>query len=161
MKIILGTDHGGFKLKEEIKKWLADQKYEVEDVGANELDSDDDYVDYAALVGEELMDNSEERGILFCRNGFGMVIAANRFPGVRCGLAFDKTAVTKGRNDDDINCLSIPSDYMEVEKVKEMIKTFLETKYSDGERYSRRLQKLADLTACEDGCCGGECGGCC
>lgn len=158
-RIIVGADHGGFELKEEIKRWLLDGKHEVVDVGAVGLDPEDDYVDYAALVAEEVAGDGEVVGILFCRNGYGMMMAANRFRGVRCGEAFDVEAVRRGRTDDDINCLSIPSDYIKDGDVKEMVKVFLETKFSDEERYKRRLWKLEMIG--EGGCCGGGgCGNC-
>ncbi|KKW02650.1 MAG: Sugar-phosphate isomerase, RpiB/LacA/LacB family [Candidatus Beckwithbacteria bacterium GW2011_GWC2_49_11] len=145
MKIILGADHGGFELKEEIKKWLAEQNYEVLDVGAERLEPEDDFVDYAVLVAREVASDSETLGILFCRNGYGMMIAANRFPGVRCGEAFDIGAVARGRTDDDINCLSVPADYIKNDNVRKMIEVFLETKFSGEEKYKRRLGKLESL----------------
>lgn len=158
MKIILGADHGGFALKEEIKKWLVEEKHEVLDVGAEKLVADDDYVDYAALVAEEVAGLDDVFGILFCRNGFGMMIAANRYAGVRCGEAFDAEAVKRGRTDDDINCLSIPADYVKGEAVRKMIEVFLKTKFSGEDKYKRRLWKLENLSGGE--CCGGGCGNC-
>ncbi|OGD71633.1 hypothetical protein A3A84_03105 [Candidatus Collierbacteria bacterium RIFCSPLOWO2_01_FULL_50_23] len=157
MKIILGADHGGFELKEEIKKWLLNSKHEVADVGATKMEPEDDFVEYAALVAEEVAENGDARGILFCRNGYGMMIAANRFGGVRCGEAFDVEAVKKGRTDDDINCLSVPSDYIRDGDVKRMIEVFLSTAFSGEEKYKRRLWKLETLGG---GCCGGGCGNC-
>lgn len=158
MKIVLGADHGGFELKEQIKKWLVAEKREVGDVGATGLDPEDDFVDYAALVAEEVASSADTFGILFCRNGFGMMIAANRFQGVRCGEAFDVEAVRRGRTDDDINCLSIPSDYIKEGEVKKMIEVFLLTPFSGEERYVRRLEKLETLGS--GSCCGGGCGNC-
>ncbi|MBU1071240.1 RpiB/LacA/LacB family sugar-phosphate isomerase [Patescibacteria group bacterium] len=150
MKIILGADHGGWRMKEEIKRWLKNEGHEVLDRGAFEKDDNDDYVDFAVLVAKELEKNSKAKGILFCRNGFGMVIAANRFSWVRCGLGFDKGAVERGRMDDDINCLAIPADYVDLKKVKEMIGVFLKTKFSEEERYKRRLDKLRHLSLQDD-----------
>lgn len=147
MKIILGADHGGWQMKEKVKRWLSG---EVKDMGALEENKNDDYVDFAVLVAKELEKNSESKGILFCRNGFGMVIAANRFSWVRCGLGFDVGAVEKGRMDDDINCLAIPADYVDLKKVKEMIGVFLKTKFSEEERYKRRLDKLRHLSLQDD-----------
>ena len=145
MRIILGADHGGFELKEEIKKWLMGQKHDVKDVGAEKLEPEDDFVDYAVLVAEQVASDPATLGILFCRNGYGMMIAANRFPGVRCGEAFDLEAVKRGRTDDDINCLSVPADYIKDDNVRKMIEVFLETKFSGEEKYKRRLGKLLKL----------------
>lgn len=143
MKIFIGADHGGFLLKERVKDWYRSWRYEVNDVGAKSLEGDDDYVDYALLVARELRKDHNDRGILLCRNGFGMMIVANRLAGVRCGLGFDVEAVRRGRNDDDINCLAIPADYVNEEKLKEMLEMFLVTPFSGEERFLRRLKKLA------------------
>lgn len=143
MRLILGADHGGFELKEKIKMWLADEGYEVVDMGAINLVDGDDYVDYAKNAVREA--KSDDRMILFCRNGFGMMMAANRFAGVRCGLAFDVEAVRKGRTDDDINGLAIPADYIDDVKVREAIEVFLKEEFLDGENYKRRIMKLDNL----------------
>lgn len=159
MMIILGADHGGFEMKEEIKKFLMAKKLKVTDVGAEKLDTKDDFVDYAELVASEVSGN-ESMGILFCRNGFGMMIAANRVPGVRCGFGMNEKMVKAGRNDDDINCLAIPADYLKLDEVKKIVEAYLETKFSGEERFKRRLYKLEMLGG---SCCGGGCGGggCC
>lgn len=132
-------------MKEEIKSWFRGLGYQVSDMGAVSLDSDDDYVDYAVRVAREVRREPENAGVLFCRNGMGMSIAANRIAGVRCGLGFDTEAVRRGRNDDDINCLSIPADYVDLNKAKEMIEVFLKTAYSGEEKYEKRLKKLANI----------------
>ena len=145
MKIFLGADHGGYAMKEQIKNWFKGLGQEVVDIGALSLDSADDYVDYGTKVAREIRRDPNNRGLLFCRNGMGMIIAANRIAGVRCGLAFDIDAVRRARTDDDINCLSMPADYLETEKAKEMIEVFLKTEKSTEERYERRLKKLATI----------------
>jgi len=144
MRVIIGTDHGGFELKEKIKSWLGNKGYEVVDVGASSLVVDDDFVDYAkkAILESE---GKSDKVILFCSNGFGMSIAANRFAGVRCGFAFDKEAVRRGRADDDINCLAVPAMYLDETKAEEMIEVFLTENFSEGEKYIRRINKLDNL----------------
>lgn len=144
MHVILGSDHGGFGLKEKVKVWLIDEGYKVNDCGAFSLVDDDDYVDYAKAAVKEAVEG-EDRMILFCRNGFGMSITANRFKGVRCGLAFDKEAVRRGRADDDINGLSIPADYVDEALVREMIKIFLTEEFVNSEKYTRRIMKLENI----------------
>lgn len=144
MHVILGADHGGFKIKEEIKQQLLSEGYEVIDVGATSLVQDDDFVDYAKAAVKEVA-SSNDRIILFCRNGFGMAIAANRFTGIRCGTAFGIEAVAKGRTDDDINCLSVPSDYMDKKMIEEMIKVLLNEKFAGDENYKRRIMKLDNI----------------
>jgi len=153
MKVWLGADHAGFKKKEEVKRWLVDEGYEVEDVGVFDDSEKVDFVDFAILVASELGEDERDRGVLFCRNGFGMVIAANRFEKVRCGFGFDVGAVKKGREDDDINCLAVPADYVEIGEIKEMIKMMLETEFSEEERFKRRKEKLVLTGDCQGGCC--------
>lgn len=140
MRVILGADHGGWKIKEEIKVWLQGQALQVVDVGNSVLDPDDDYVDYAMKAVVEKKE--EDLLILFCRNGMGMEIVANKRKGVRCGLGFGPEAVRRGRMDDDINALAIPADYCTDEGVKEMIKIFLTTEFANTERYRTRMEKL-------------------
>jgi ribose 5-phosphate isomerase B len=144
MRVILGTDHGGFELKEKIKLWLGDKGYEVVDIGASSLEENDDFVDYAKKAVLE-SEGKKDRVVLFCSNGFGMSIAANRFVGVRCGFAFDKEAVRRGRADDDINCLAVPAMYLDEVSIIEMIDIFLTEKFSDEEKYKRRINKLDSL----------------
>lgn len=153
MKVWLGADHAGFKKKEVVKEWLESEGYEVEDVGVFAEKGKVDFVDFAILVASELEEDERDRGVLFCRNGFGMVMAANRFKKVRCGFGFDVGAVKKGREKDDINCVAIPSDYVEEEKIKEMVKTMLETDFIGEERHKRRIEKLNLTGGCESGCC--------
>lgn len=141
MKIILGADHGGYETKERIEAWLIDNGYTVEDVGANELDPEDDYVDYAEAAVKAVT-SSGDKIILFCRNGFGMCITANRFSGIRCGVGFDREVVRRGRLDDDINTLAIPADYVEMDAIKGMIDAFLKQDFSTNEKYKRRIDKL-------------------
>lgn len=150
MKIILGADHGGFEMKERVKSWLGDPTSpaatlgaSVVDVGNKELDPDDDYVDYAVRAVMERREG--DRVILFCRNGVGMEIVANKRRGVRCGLGFGPEAVRKGRTDDDINALAIPADYCTEEEAKEMVKLFMTTEFSRLARYQKRLVKLDKL----------------
>ncbi len=146
MKIFLGADHGGFEIKEQIKEYLTNRgRDEVTDLGSTQLDEGDDYVDYAVMVARELEGDSQARGLLFCRNGMGMVITANRFSGVRCGFGFDSEAVKRGRTDDDINCLAIPADYLDVSAVRDIVDAFLSNDFSDEERYTRRISKLSEI----------------
>ncbi len=131
-------------MKESTKKWLVEEGYTVEDVGSHDLKAEDDYVDFAKEAVRAVT-SSGDRVVLFCRNGFGMVIAANRFAGIRCGLGFEVEAVRKGRIDDDINSLSIPSDYVDEVSVRRMIEIFLKEEFSREDKYKRRIMKLDNL----------------
>jgi len=141
----MAADHGGFDLKERMKEWLKTSGYEVVDVGAGEMAGDDDYTDYAQKGVKQMTEN--DRLLLFCRNGLGMIITANRFGHIRCGLAFDREAVKRGRRDDDINALAVPADYLDEGKTEEMVRTFIEEPFSNLEKYRRRLSKLAAINS--------------
>ena len=151
MRVILGADHGGVEIKEKTKVWLGEmvnlqgQALQVVDVGSERSDPDDDYVDYAMKAVLERKD--DDRMILFCRNGMGMAITANKRKGIRCGLGFGPEAVRKSRTDDDINALAIPADYSTDEGVREMVKIFLTTEFNKAKRYINRLEKLGKLEA--------------
>ena len=142
--IYLGTDHRGFKLKEKTKKWLAEWGHDYQDLGALEYDKNDDYPIYAAKVAEN-MTEPEDKGILFCGSGVGVDDVANKFDGIRSGLALNKEQIESARRDDNINVLAVAADYMTEEDAQEVIKTFLETEFSDEERFNRRLAEIGDI----------------
>ena len=143
MKVILGADHGGYYKKETIKNWLFSNGYDVLDVGSNSLVEDDDFVDYAKVAVSKYLDG--DKMILFCRNGFGMSIVANRYTGIRCGFGFNIEAVARGRNDDDINALAIPADYLEEDEMVKIVEVFLKEKFSDDVKYQRRVKKIDNI----------------
>lgn len=140
--IFIGADHRGWELKGKIAKWLAGRAYEFEDVGAYEHDSDDDYVDYAIEVGVRSQE-SGGRGIVICGSGVGADIAANKVPGVRCGLGWEVDQVHAARKDDNINVLALAADNMEEEKALKLIEAFLETEFVESDRYLRRIEKIS------------------
>lgn len=161
MKIYLGTDHGGFELKEKLIIWLEKQDHDVVDVGAHSLEPEDDFTDYAFLVAQDLQDDPDSKGILLCRNGVGVAIVANRFGGIRCALGFNAKQIEKARSDDDVNCLSLPADYLTEAEAKKIVTAFLETSFSGQEKYRRRLKKVDEGPAFDmEHCCGGGCGHC-
>ena len=88
-KIALGADHGGFSLKQELLPWLENCGYEVFDMGAIELDNNDDYPDFAKLVGENVASGVSDKGLIVCGSGVGACIAANKVLGVRAGICHD------------------------------------------------------------------------
>jgi ribose 5-phosphate isomerase B len=155
MKIIMGADHRGFKLKEELKPWLIQQGHEVIDVGASSLVPDDDYVDYARAVAQAVSSSDQEQsairhqhdvfGVVICGSGVGMDIVANRFKRIRCGLGISPEQVRAARHDDDSNVLALAADYTNMETAKEIIKTFLETEFSGEERYRRRMRRIEEI----------------
>ena len=141
--LYLGADHRGFRLKEEIRKFLADKKYQFEDMGNFTYDKNDDYTDFAKLVAGKVAEKPEERkGIHICGSGVGVDIAANKFKGVRSALADDVATAKQSRAHDDTNVLSLPADEVNFELAKKIIGTWLTTAFSNGEKYKRRIGKI-------------------
>lgn len=142
--IYLGADHRGFKLKEKTKQWLAAWGYEYHDVGALELDNNDDFPVYAAKVAES-MTEPDDRGIIICGSGVGVDEVANKFDGIRCGLAINKEQIEAARSDDNINVLALAADYIVEEDAQDIVKVFLETEFSDEGRFNRRLGEIGEI----------------
>jgi ribose 5-phosphate isomerase B len=145
MKIYLGTDHAGFELKEKIKSFLLEKKHEVEDCGAFEFDRDDDYPDFIAKVAVNVAKNPDSKGIVFGKSGTGECIVANKIKGVRAAFGFSKENVEFSRFDNDANILSLGSLFVNEDLAKELIKIFLETKFTNEERHMRRIKKISDI----------------
>lgn len=147
MKIYIGADHRGFHLKKKIYNWLKDNEYKVLDMGAYELDLTDDYTLYAEKVAIVVADNRNDRGILICGSGVGVDVTANKFDGVRASIGINPDQVKAGRSDDDMNILVLAADFISFKDAKEMIKAFLETKFSGEERHIRRLEDIQKIEA--------------
>lgn len=145
MQIFLGADHRGYELKEKVKRDLERRRYEVFDVGADEYDKDDDYVDFAAEVAKRVQEEKGSVGILLCGSGHGVDIVANRFSGVRSILGFNRAVVKQGREHEDANVLSIPAGWIDELEVIGLVRMFLEAEFSGKKRYKRRLEKISRL----------------
>ncbi len=143
MTIFIGADHGGFELKNALIEYLQEKNIRVEDMGAYEMDSLDDYPDFAKKVAQGVLQNPDHSlGIAICRSGVGMCITANRFAGIYCAQALDLEQVRKSREDDFANVLALGADYIDLETAKKFIEVFLSTSPSSNEKYFRRLKKI-------------------
>lgn len=142
MRIYVGSDHRGFELKQKIIALLAERGHDVVDCGNDHLDPFDDAVDFAKIVSQKIQTDPDARGILFCGSGIDMCIASNRFKGVRCALGINTNHVRHGRENDHINCLAIPAEFIGENEIHEMITTFLNTQPKQDEKYLRRVKKL-------------------
>jgi ribose 5-phosphate isomerase B len=147
MKIYLGADHRGYLLKEKIARFLFEKGYSFEDMGALSLNPDDDYPLYAEKVASMIASSPEDRGILVCGSGVGVLIVANKFDGVRAGLGINKEQVVAARNDDDINVLALASDFTDEKQALEMVLAFLETPFSGKEKHKRRIEDISRIEA--------------
>jgi len=143
--IYVGADHRGFLLKETLKSWLTDWKYDFEDLGSLSLNSEDDYPVYAEAVAKKIQKDSESLGILLCGSGVGVDATVNKFDGVISSVGKTPDQVKAGRNDDNMNVLVIAADFTKQDEAKEMIKTFLETKFAKEERFERRLDQIKEI----------------
>lgn len=144
--LYIGADHRGFNLKEVLKFYLTELGFKYEDMGALELNPDDDYPDFALAVAKKVSENPEKnRGILICGSGVGVDIVANKFKGVRSALLFDIQQARMSRNDDNTNVLSLSADFIDENLAKEILKIWLETPFSYLERHARRLTKIKNI----------------
>lgn len=145
MKIGIAADHGGFALKEVIKKFLQVQHHEVKDFGAMERDDTDDYPDFVVPLAKSVAAGEVERGIAICGSGVGASIAVNKIPGVRAALIHDHFSAHQGVEDDDMNLLCLGGRVTGDEMAKELVNTFLKAKFTAAERHQRRLNKVKQL----------------
>src|SRR3990167_6864106 len=134
MKVYLGADHGGYKLKEELKTWVSEWHFEYEDLGAHKFDSEDDYPDFAWPVAVKVGSQPGTMGILICRSGQGECIVANKAKGARAALAWNEKTAMAARNDDDANILCLPADYVTLDAAKKIVHVFLTTSFAKEER---------------------------
>lgn len=141
MKIFIGSDHRGFKLKNKLITWLKSKNYQVIDCGNKVYDPKDDYPDFAFLVAKKVK-KEKGLGIVICGSGIGVSIAANRIKAVRCGLGFEPSQIKSACQHDHLNVLALASDYLNFEKAKDLVEIFLKTKPKNQEKYLRRIKKL-------------------
>lgn len=160
MNIYIASDHAGYEMKNELKEYLSDLGYNVEDLGANTYNPEDDYPDYAKLISENISKDVTNIGILICGTGQGEIMAANRNPAVRCALfygeAIPKTQIDisgtesndsyeiikLARSHNNANVLALASRFIDIEQAKKAVSVFIETPFSNEERHVRRLSKF-------------------
>ncbi|MGB2592975.1 MAG: ribose 5-phosphate isomerase B [Candidatus Acidiferrum sp.] len=144
MKVVIGSDHAGFQLKNAMGDLLRSMGNEVLDVGAfNENPSD--YPDFAEAVGRAVLDGKAERGVLICGSGVGASVAANKLPGIRAGMCHDTYSAHQGVEHDNINVLVLGSRVIGVALAQDLVRTFMGAKFSNEERHVRRLGKVKAL----------------
>ncbi|MDD2807144.1 MAG: RpiB/LacA/LacB family sugar-phosphate isomerase [Patescibacteria group bacterium] len=147
--IYLGTDHGGYHLKEKIKLWLRAWGYHYEDLGNEVNDPTDDYPLYALSVAKRVsLDRQSGRsslGIIGCRTAAGMVIVANKINGVRAVAGFDLNSVVHSRRENDANILALAGDIVSDANAKKLVKAWLETKFGGRTRHARRVKQIERL----------------
>jgi ribose 5-phosphate isomerase B len=143
--VVIGSDHAGYKTKQGLLKFLAGKGYTVVDVGGFDPDAHDDYPDYAAEVAKLVAEDKAARGILICGSGTGMVIAANKVPGIRASVVYDEYSAKMARHDNDANVMALRARNFNTAKEPRLVKIFLETPFSNLPRHKRRIAKIATL----------------
>src|SRR3954465_13802651 len=145
MKVAVAFDHRGVKLRERVLEELAALGHEIVDLGT---DTDAVRVDYpvkAREVGEALLGGEADRGVLVCGSGVGASVAACKLPGIRAAICHDVYSAHQGVEHDDMNVLCLGSEVVGAELAADLVRAFLGAQFDGGERYVRRLQKIADL----------------
>ncbi len=147
MKIAIASDHAGFELKEEIRKYIAGLGHEVLDLGAYNQEPSD-YPDFAEYVGRALHAKNAERGVLICGSGVGVSVAANKMPGVRAGMCHDTYSAHQGVEHDDMNVLVMGSRIVGVALAYDIVAAYLNAYFqSNEERFVRRFNKVKAIEA--------------
>jgi RpiB/LacA/LacB family sugar-phosphate isomerase len=146
LRMVLGCDHAGFALKQEIAAYLREHGCAVHDVGTNGTEPVD-YPDFAEAVGMPVREGKADRGIVICGSGIGASIAANKIPGIRAAVCHDTYSARQGVEHDDMNVLVMGSRVIGPALAHEIVATFLKAKFSGEERHRRRLGKVLALEA--------------
>ena len=142
MKIAVGSDHGGYELKEAIKRHLEEKGHTVFDVGTDSTESTS-YVQYSQSASDKLVDSTCERGIVVCGTGIGVSVVANKNPGVRCALCTDEFMVRMARRHNDANMLALGGRVLAVPYALMLVDLFLTEAYEAG-RHATRLEQIAE-----------------
>jgi len=145
MHLGIATDHGGFRLKEDLLARLRAAGHDVVDFGARALNPDDDYPDFVVPLAQAVAAGTLERGIAVCGSGVGASICANKVPGVHAALINDHFSAAQGVEDDHMNVICIGGRTAGAEVAWDLMQTFLAAKFSDAPRHLRRLSKVAQL----------------
>ena len=144
MKIFIGSDHAGFKLKEKLIPFLAELGHEVVDKGAFSYNESDDYPDFVKPVAEEVSKNNGSKGVIIGKSGQGEAMCANRIMGVRAAVWYggNTELIKLSREHNDANILSFAGGFVSEEEAMGAINLWLETPFSHAERHVRRIEKL-------------------
>ena len=144
MRIVFGTDHAGFALREAVIDELTQLGHEVIDVGTKTTDSVD-FPDYADKVGRVLQEGEAERGVLLCGSGVGVAIAANKIRGVRASIIHDTYSAHQGVEHDGLNVLCMGGRIIGEALAREIVRTFTAAEFQEEERFIRRVNKINAL----------------
>lgn len=149
MKLVIGSDHAGYRLKTALANWLrsaAGGRHQVTDAGCDRPESCD-YPDFAAAVGRGVARKKYDRGLLLCGTGIGMAMAANKVSGVRAAVTWNPVTAALAAEHNNANVLCVPARFVGLKKAQQMVRAFLKTPFAQG-RHTRRVRKITQLERC-------------
>lgn len=144
MIVAIAADHAGYALKQQLIPALRSQGHQVEDLGTHSLEPVD-YPDVAESLARAVLAGAAERGVLICGSGVGASVAANKLPGIRAGLCHDTYSAHQGVEHDDMNILVLGARVIGVELARELVRSFLDARFTHEQRHERRLGKIKAL----------------
>lgn len=145
--IILGTDHAGFELKEAVKEFLIKEGYDVDDMGTDSYNPDDDYPEFIHKAAKKVAETPDSKGIIFGGSGQGEAITANKLKGIRAALYYGQNLdiVKLSRTHNDANILSLGARFLNKKDAIEAVRLWLNTPFSKEERHKRRLKQISKI----------------
>jgi ribose 5-phosphate isomerase B len=143
-KISIAADHAGYPLKLSVLKLLKDLNYEILDLGTHSTDPVD-YPDFARAIAESILNGKAPEGILLCGSGVGACVVINKYPGIRAGLCHDTYSAHQSREHDDCNVLCMGPRVIGEALALDIVRIWLDAKFTNEERHVRRLQKLKEI----------------
>lgn len=143
MKIAIGSDHGGYDLKEQVKTWLQEMGHEVEDFGCHSKESCD-YPDFGAAAARAVASGQCEKGVVICTTGIGISMTANKVKGIRCAHCTDSLSAEMTRRHNDANVLALGAGITGPNLAKRIVEVFLNTEFEGG-RHARRVGQLDSI----------------
>lgn len=144
VRIAFGADHGGFELKNALIEFVRSIGHAALDCGVNRNESVD-YPDYARAVGELIVSGKADVGVLICRTGIGMCMAANKIPGIRAAIGYHNEVARLSRLHNNANVLCFGADFSNIESARGILKTWLDTPFSGENRHIKRVDKIMKL----------------
>ncbi len=141
--IAIGADHGGFELKEKIKRFLDETEIKYEDCGTYSSERAD-FPIFAKAVAQKVQSGEAEFGILICKTGFGMAITANKFKGIRCAAVYEEETARQAKEHLNVNMIALPAEYVNESQAVAMVRLWLGSEFLGG-RYQERVQMISDI----------------
>jgi ribose 5-phosphate isomerase B len=151
VRVAVAFDHRGVKLRERVCDAIAEQGHQVLDLGTDAPEPRIDYPDKAREIGEAILADEAERGVLVCGSGVGASVAANKLAGIRAAVCHDTYSAHQGVEHDDMNVLCLGSEVVGAELAAELARAFLAAEFNGGDRYRRRLEKIEKLEGMRHG----------